>query len=268
MRLFGGSAIVKITPEQLISQLSQNVNPAFARAVIESYLEMQQRFLAGDWQPAELDGGRLCEAVSRAILQLDTGKVTHSELPGKIREVLLDQKVLHALTYKDRLHLSKAMDVVYKFRSDRGPVHISPTHSADYMDSMFVLHAGKWILAEFLRLAWRQDRQVVGETISQLVQLEHSLVHELDGRPMVLAKAISIPDEILILLNHAPNNRLSRTELRSFSANRTPSSITTAINRLLASKDIRAADSNELALTPNGQKRVMKEVLPKYNPIK
>ena len=50
----------------LITELARSIDPSFADAVVSSYVEMQQRFLAGDWQPAELDGGRLCEAVSRA----------------------------------------------------------------------------------------------------------------------------------------------------------------------------------------------------------
>ncbi|HYE74042.1 MAG TPA: hypothetical protein VEF04_11960, partial [Blastocatellia bacterium] len=121
----------------------------------------------------------------------------------------------HSLSQKDRYHISKAIEVVYKFRSDRGPVHISPLYTAKYMDSMLVIHMGKWIIAEFLRLAWNQDRQVIAEVIAQLVQLEHSLIHELDGKPLVLAKGISAPEEILLLLFDAPNNRLSRSELKN-----------------------------------------------------
>jgi hypothetical protein len=89
-------------------------------------------------------------------------------------------------------------------------VHISPTYTANAMDAMLVVHAGKWLLAEVLRLAWNKDRTVVAAVIEQLVQLETALVHELDGRPLVLAKDVSAPEEVLLLLFHAPNNRLSR----------------------------------------------------------
>jgi hypothetical protein len=148
---------VKLTPDQLTQALSGIVDPTFAQSAIESYIEMQQRFLAGDWGPTELDAGRLCEAVSRALYQMDSGTVTHSQLPQEIRRKLLDEDGVtrsHVLGQKDRLHITKAIDTVYKFRSDRGAVHISPTYTADYMDSMLVVHVGKWILAEFLRLAW------------------------------------------------------------------------------------------------------------------
>jgi hypothetical protein len=257
---------MKFTPQNLIHQLSTILDADLARAVVESYVEMQQRFLAGDWKPAELDGGRLCEAVSRCLLQRDTGVVSHSELPGKIRELLLDKNRAHNLGQKDRQHITNVIQVVYKFRSDRGPVHISPIYTANYMDSMLVMHAGKWIFAELLRLAWNQNRKVVAEIIAQLVQLEHSLIHELDGRPLVLAKSISAPDEVLLLLNHAPNNRLSRIELRQQAANQKPQTVNTAISRLIKEKNIRPVGDGEVALTPNGQKRVMDEILPRLAP--
>ena len=74
------------------------------------------------------------------------------------------------------------------------------------MDSMLILHVRKWMFAEFLRLAWTADKQVIADTIAQIVQLQHTLIHELDGKPLVLARGIPAADEILLLLNHAPGN--------------------------------------------------------------
>ena len=137
------------------------------------------QILAGDWQPTELDGGRLCEAISRGLLQIDTGRIDHYKLPGKVREDILNNNLPHKVSSKDRYHLAKVIEVVYGFRSDRGAVHISSDYTANYMDSMLVIHTSKWIFAEFLRLAWNQDRKIIAETIAQIVQLEHSVIHEL-----------------------------------------------------------------------------------------
>jgi hypothetical protein len=146
-----------LTSLQLISELSTIVDSAFAKSVVEDYVEMQQRFLAGDWKPTELNGGRLCEAIARCIHQLDVGSVTHSKLPGDICDRLENETVSHILTVKDRHHIAKVLRVLYKFRSDRGAVHISPFYSANEMDSVLVLHVGKWLFSEFLRLAWNKD---------------------------------------------------------------------------------------------------------------
>ncbi len=258
---------MKLTAEQLIQELSTTIDPTLARQVIESYVEMQQRFLAGDWKLTELDGGRLCEAVSRAVYQLDSGTVTHSQLPGEIRKKLLDEDRAarpHKLPLKDRQHITNVINTIYEFRSDRGVVHISPQYSADGMDSMFVVHAGKWILAEFLRLAWNKDRSVVAGVIEQVVQLELPFIHDLEGKPLVLAKGIPAPEEILLLLSHAANNRLTRTEIRRYAFNQKQGTLNAALRRLLDEKDVRAANTDEIALTPKGQKRVLERIIPKW----
>ena len=256
-----------LTANQLIAELSTIVDSNLAISAVENYVEMQQRFLAGDWKPTELNGGRLCEAVARCIHQLDTGSITHSKLPGKVCERLEDETVSHRLGVKDRHHLAKVIGVLYKFRSDRGAVHISPIYSANEMDSILVLHVGKWLFSEFLRLAWNKDRQIIAETIQRIVRLEHSLIHELDGKPLVLAKEISAKEEILLLLNHAIGNCLSRNSIRDF-AHQKPANVSVAISRMIKDKEIRTADNGDIVLTPSGQKRVFEEIIPKYNPYK
>lgn len=257
---------MKLDADGLVHELSQIVDPSFARSIISSYVDMQQRFLAGDWQPAELDAGRLCEAVSRALLQLDTETVSHQDLPGAIRRSLLDNNRSHHLIQKDREHILKVIDTVYKFRSDRGAVHISPIHDANFMDSMFVLHAGKWLLAEFLRIAWNRDQRLIGQVIEQLVQVEYSFIHELDGKAKVTIKGISAADEILLLLQNAPSNRLSRADIRAFAEDQKPDTLNKAIIRLNDEKTIRIAADGDIALTQVGQSRVMTSILPKYSP--
>ena len=254
-----------LSAKQLIAELANVLDASLADSVVASYVEMQQRFFAGDWQPSELDGGRLCEAISRALYQLDSGTVTHSQLPKELCEKIEDEQNLrpHSLDVKDRHHISRAIGLVYKFRSDRGSVHISPKYTADFMDSMLMVHAGKWIFAEFLRLAWKQDKAVIAETISQIVQLEYSLIHELDGIPLVLESTVSAPEEILLLLNHAEGHKLSKEELTQQAKNNTSTSLTVAFSRLLKSNEIRSTSTpGEVALTPKGQKRVIERIIP------
>jgi hypothetical protein len=257
---------MKLTPDELVRQLSPGLSAPLAEAAIASYVEMEQRFIAGDWKPAELDGGRLCEAISRCLYQLDAGIVSESQLPGEICTALRDAARQHRLGTKDRHHITRVIELVYKFRSDRGAVHISPLYTANFMDAMLILHGGKWMLAELLRLAWNQDRELVAQVIAQLVQVEHSLIHELDGKPLVLAKGISAPEEILLLLHHASSNRLTRLELRQYATNQKPQTLSVAISRLIRDKDIRTGSDGDIALTPNGKKRVMEEILPRLGP--
>lgn len=82
---------------------------------------------------------------------------------------------------------------------------------------------------------------------------------------MLIVIDISAPDEILLLLFQAPNNRLTRVEIREFAPHHRPNSLQTAISRLIADRDLRPADGGEVALTPKGQKRVIEKVLAKLS---
>ncbi len=223
-----------LSATQLVAELAKIVDPAFATAMIESYGQMQQRFYAGDWQPTELDSGRLCEAIARATYQLDSGTVTHGQLPKEVCDKIEDEKNLHThhLDAKARRHITRAIMLVYKFRSDRGSVHISPDYTANEMDSILMLHAAKWILAEFLRLAWNNDRKVIATTIADIIQLEHSLIHDMDGTPLILDDTVRAPEEVLLLLNHAEGHRLQRDALTTQAKNNTAAAVNTALTRL------------------------------------
>lgn len=82
---------MKLTVSQLIAELSKKVDADLAKIVVESYVGMQNRFLIGDWKPSELDGGTLCEAVSRCLYQLDTGRLAKKSV-SQVRDYLLDTK--------------------------------------------------------------------------------------------------------------------------------------------------------------------------------
>ena len=69
--------MARMTADELRVELARIIDPSVADLAVTTYLEMQQRYFVEDWQPTELDGGRFCEAVARAIYQIDSGVVTH-----------------------------------------------------------------------------------------------------------------------------------------------------------------------------------------------
>jgi hypothetical protein len=257
---------MSISRVALETDLAALVSPALAKLLVNSYVEMQQRYFSGDWKPAELDGGQFCEAVARALYQVDTGNVS-TELPGKICDYLLDKgKVpgLHKLDRKDRDHFCRVLQTTYKFRSDRGVAHISPTHDANYADASLIVMNVKWMFAEFLRLAWNSDRNKVAAIIEAITQLEHPLVHELDGKPLVLSTNLSTAEEVLVLLSRSAGGQLTRDELKSY-VKSTPNAVSTAIYRLTSSREVRVSDAGEIVITPPGERRVREVIIPKLD---
>jgi hypothetical protein len=255
---------VSISRASLETDLGAIVGSTLAKQLVSSYIEMQQRYFSGDWKPAELDGGHFCEVVARALYQVDTGNPT-TELPGKVADYLLNRVKTpgpHMLDQRDRDHFCRVLQTTYKFRSDRGVAHISPTHNANFADATLILTNVKWMFAEFLRLAWNSDRNTVAAIIEAITQLEHPLVHELDGKPLVLSRSLSAPEEVLILLSRSAGGCLSRDELKAYVQN-TPNAVSIAISRLISSREVRVSDAGDIVITPIGERRVREAITPK-----
>lgn len=254
---------MKTTPEKLQQDLAAVVDPFFARQLVTSYIEMMQRYYAGDWKPSQLDGGQFCEAVIRALHQIDIGTVLN-DLPQKVIDQIKNKSISHNLSLTDRNHFCSVVEITYRFRNQRGIAHISPTHNANHLDAMLVIANVKWMFAEFLRLAWNKDRNEVAAIIESIIQLEHPLIHELEGEPLVLSTLLNAAEETLVLLQHSLNGSLTRSELKQ-AIRKDPSTISKAINRLEDEKNIRFNTAGDIVITPLGRKQVYEDILPKLN---
>jgi hypothetical protein len=257
---------MKKTPDELKADLAAVIDPAVARLLVDSYLEMQRRRYSGDWKPSELDGGHFCEAVARAFYELDTGMTTTLSV-GAICDQLkkVNPPPVHYLQQKDREHFCRILQAIYNFRNDRGIAHISVTdgHDANQMDAALIVGTVKWLFGEFLRLAQKLDRNEVVALIESIIQLEHPLIHELDGEPQVMHTGLLIGEEILFLLQHSPQGRATKDQLRKWIPKSTLSSISMAVLRLTDVRQVRLTADGEIAITPAGQKRVSQDILPK-----
>jgi hypothetical protein len=258
---------MKKTPDELKKDLSAVIDPTVARLLVDSYLEMQQRYYDGDWKPSELDGGRFCEAVARAIYELDTGATTTlgvGAICDRLRQT--NPSPQHQLKQdKDRDHFCRVLQAIYKLRNDRNIAHISVTdgHDANQMDAALIVGTVKWLFGEFLRLAQKFDRKEVVALIESIIQLEHPLIHELDGQPQVMHTGLSIGEEALLLLRHSPQGRATKDQLRKWIPKSNPQSINMAVLRLMDARQVRLTEDGEVSIDPLGQKRVSEEILPK-----
>ena len=257
---------MKIASDQLKRDLAAIIDSFLAQQLVTSYINMQQRYSAGDWGPAELDGGQFCEAVARALYQLDTGIIRNDLLPGDISGMLKSKSAPHKLDEKDRDHFCRVLQTTYKFRNDRGVAHISPTHTANLLDSTLIIATVKWMFGEFLRLAWKKDSREVVAIIEAIVQLEHPLVHELDGQPLVLTDALTAPEEVLVLLQHAQSGSLTKGELKQYIL-KDQTTVSKAISRLTTSKEVRISNAGDVVITPLGMNRVHEEIIPKLSSL-
>lgn len=94
--------------------------------------------MAGDWEPATLDGGQFCEIGARCVFHIDSKNLNLTKGVDDCLEYIedLENKRKHFFpSRKDALNLCKVIRLAYRFRSKRGAIHIDPQYSANEMDS-------------------------------------------------------------------------------------------------------------------------------------
>lgn len=249
----------------LIEGISPPLDKQLCEQVISEYISQEKRYFLADWEPATLDGGQFVEAASRILYHQDSGKLDRRKKVDDCLKYVEDPKGLNPHHLPDRksgLHLARVLRTVYKFRSDRGAVHIDPVYTANQLDSRLVIENSKWILSEILRLFWSGNRQQVAKAIREILEYEIPAVGRYEDQLLVQRRDCTAEEETLLLLYVSGEVGLSRTDLGRF-VRKAASKVTEAIQSLEGRREIVQLRSANYRLTDLGVKRVMKELASK-----
>jgi hypothetical protein len=81
-------------------------------------------------------------------------------------------------------------------------VHVSPTYTANEIDSRFVVEGVRWILAELLRVFVTTDTLALVEEIEELSRFPQPLIRSYGGQPLVQSISLTTEEEVLAHLLH------------------------------------------------------------------
>ena len=239
----------------LIAAISPPADSSLVAALFGSFSEQERRFLMGDFKPSTLDGGRFCEAAARIVHHLDSGNLAKSKPVDACMVFVEDSKGQSSHSFPSRdsaLQICRVVRSIYKVRSKRGAIHLSPDYTANEMDARLVVENCRWVLAELLRVLWTDDESTLASAVADLIEFNVPLVAMYDGMPFVLRPGIKAADEILLVLLFAGDVGMDRETIGQ-AVQRPPSTITNNLTRLCSPADRRAyrADGN-YRITPLG----------------
>ncbi len=254
-----------MTKEDIIKELSTIIDASFASELVTSFEEMEKRFQIGDLKPTGLEGGRFCEAVARSLYQIDAGNFNPNKSVVSIVDYLIDenQSRSHNLDVKDRKHIGKVLSTAYKFRSDRGVIHISNKYTANELDTSFLSGCIRWLFSEFLRLSWNSDRDALAKTVKSIIEIKFPVIHVHEGVPLVLNTNLKCIEEILLILFTADDNYLKKSEVHKFVQKSAPA-ISNGLRSLKEKRFVREK-GNLVIITPSGSKFVLENILEKLS---
>lgn len=253
--------------DKLIQEMCPPLSDQLCKSLLLEFLSMEKRYFLRDWEPATLDGGQFAEAAARIIYHADAGTLNTRKSVNKCLKYVEDPTGQNQHKYPDRksvLHIAKVIRTIYKFRSDRGAIHIDPVYTSNQLDSKLLIENSRWILSEILRIFWKGDRARISRIIRELLRYEVPSIGEFGDKLLVQRTDCTVEEEILILLHYAGESGMSRNQLGEFIKG-SQSAITKALRRLI-SKSFRQVihiSSGNYIITDRGIKRVIEELAPK-----
>ncbi len=229
-------------------------------ALVTEFISLEKRYILRDWEPAELDGGQFTEVLARILYHQDSGTLNLTKEVGECLTYLEADSNPHRIQpRKHTLHFARVLRAIYKFRSDRGAVHISPIFSANQMDARYIADSVRWAFSELLRLYWNGDRDLVAKAIRELSQFDVPSVARFGNKVLVQRRGLKAEEELLVLLHYAGEQGFSRRELGIHALQNAPA-VTRALQSLQSLREVIEVEPKQFRLTDLGSKRVREQL--------
>lgn len=249
--------------ELIIDILSNEIDKNIVADLINSYSDVKDAFIKGDYEGAQSKSGKFVENVFRTLYHIRRKKVLPEIKQHQIEEITKDLLNSDGKTYPESIRIlipSIAKSMIYEPRSKLGSVHQKPI-KPDFIDAKLTVGASDWIIAELLRLYHTRDAQKVNELIKNVVKDYIPVLQKVGDETFVDAKT-NCEEEILIRLSDVGNGGLSRKELgKSMKHNFDRSTITNTLGKLIKNKDIFFTKDNKYVIFESSRKKIANKII-------
>ncbi|MFI7275390.1 hypothetical protein [Streptomyces sp. NPDC049879] len=188
---------MKITPAAALAALPEGLRDD----VIDSFNCIVRNYREHRWEPAELNGGKLCEAVYTVITGYIDGQ--YADRSSKPRNMVsacqaLEQKtgVPRAL----RIQIPRMLIALYEIRNNRGVGHAGGDVNPNLMDATAVLYMGKWLLAELIRVLHGLTTEQASGLVEALIEREVPHIWTDGSKKRVLKSGLTWKQKMLLVL--------------------------------------------------------------------
>jgi hypothetical protein len=192
---------MSITPDDALSILPQGLR----KDLLDAFNQIVRNYRERRWEPAELNGGKLCEAVYTVV----RGRVdrTYAARSSKPRDLLQACRDMERESWPERsvkIQVPRMITALYEIRNNRGVGHAGGDVDPNYMDATAVLYMSKWLLAEIIRLLHSSSTDEATHLVDALVEREVALVWSFGDTKRVLKPELTWKQKMLLLLVSEP----------------------------------------------------------------
>jgi hypothetical protein len=183
------------------------------RELISSFSEIVKNFAERRWEPAELNGGKLCEVAYSVVKGIADDKFPAQA--SKPRNMVNACRALEGqgdVVRSVRIQIPRMIVALYEVRNNRNVGHVGGDVDPNHMDAVCVLQMSKWIVAELIRALHERPVDEAAALVDALVDREIPLVWKVGDKMRVLDPDLSYKGTTMILL-HAVAGPVKESDL-------------------------------------------------------
>lgn len=245
------------------TQLSVALDAKIVSELLDAHNEAKRNFYLGGLRLSEVEGGRFCEAAFRILEQITTGSFTPIGTQVNSDQLINRLGQLQSSTHPDsvRLHIPRALRLVYDIRNKRDAAHLADGIDPNLQDASLVINTIDWILAEFIRLYHNVSANDASKIVNDIVETVAPIVQEFDGFLKVLNPKLQASDHCLVLLYHCGGKGATLEELTKWVRPPMRTNIRRTLENLTNTKDFVHFDGTRYIITNFGKQEVERRKL-------
>jgi hypothetical protein len=226
--------------------------------LLDGYEEAKSNYYLGGLRLSAVEGGRFCEAAFRLIQQRAFGRFDPLGKQLNAETVTKNLANLPSGSQPDsvRLHVPRALRVVYDVRNNRDAAHLADGIDPNLQDATLVIGVLDWILAEFVRLHHNVTADEARRMVDDLVTRRAPVVQDFDGFLKVLRADLTASPRCLVLLYQRGNRGATYGELSAWVKPAMRRSLRRTLDALVHDKSWVHHGGDRYTITRTGQQEV------------
>lgn len=233
--------------------------------LIAAYTEVLRNYREQRWEPAELNGGKLCEVVYTILRgHVDGSFPAQSSKPANMVDACraLEKADSNKFSRSVRIQLPRMLVAIYEIRNNRGVGHVGGDVNANHMDATCVLHMCQWVVAELVRHFHATTTAAATEIVDSVVERVVPLIWSVHGKHRVLDTSFSMKEKTLLLM-YQRSGAVLEGDLFAWVEHSNPSVYRRDVLRTLHKEKLIEYDGNakRATISPKGIALVERELL-------
>lgn len=190
----------------MLDQIEKSLKAHFSAPLVDellaAYQEAKHNFFLSGLRLTAVEGGRFCEAALRMLEEKTTGSFTSLNQQLDAERLIEQLRNMSRASYPAsiRLHIPRAIRVVYDIRSARDNAHLADGIDPNLQDATLVASNLDWILAEFVRQSHNVPATEAQRIVDGLVTRTVPAIQDFDGFLKVLNPKLKVSEYVLLLL--------------------------------------------------------------------